>query len=477
MANARSVVTLFGGAASLAISCSEFRSAQVPGDIPDAAALDASRDDGAVLADAPALGDAPSDAAKMPDVVGDSPLDFACTEPWTKPNRTHAECAPRRVFVLESGIADGTTLSIAVTDTNRVGIAYNTKFFADNGELHIAHFARPSSPATSDGGLMPVPEIATIARTQFDNVGFVADIAASTSSRLHVAYQSVPDNEISYATLETTGPPSSAETIATGIGDPSCIALGVLPSGDVRAAYYDPGQRTLFSKLRTAQNGWQSPSTIRSGFEPDAGVSGIGHVVQVIDEVGSAHVAFHQSRATGQSEPRDSQLAGSLWTDPKTLENIGFTGYAGFSMALGVTGQTRHAAYYVIPSAGIGADLHLARWVSASDMPTVEILAQQVPTHTSPRSRVAMATDSWGLLHLAIVQPLENGTGYLEYRRQRRVAGQVTWVFDIVDDNVLAAGSEAALVDIALDKDGRPHIAYYRAADLAVCYATRFDRP
>ena len=79
-------------------------------------------------------------------------------------------------------------------------------------------------------------------------------------------------------------------------------------------------------------------------------------------------------------------------------------------------------------------------------------------------------------MHLAIIRPEPGGTGYLEYRRQQRVGGQVSWLSDIVDDHVLDTGSEQPLVDIAVDADGRPHIAYYRGTDLSICYATRFDR-
>jgi hypothetical protein len=87
-----------------------------------------------------------------------------------------------------------------------------------------------------------------------------------------------------------------------------------------------------------------------------------------------------------------------------------------------------------------------------------------------------MATDPWGLLHLVVVHPKSPGKGYLEYRRQQRTGGVVSWVSDIVDDNVLDATSGQTVVDIAVDKNGRPHIAYARGTDGSICYATRFDR-
>jgi hypothetical protein len=459
---------------AIGFACSNFKGAA-----PDTG-------DGGEDASVSEAGQAPGDAASdetsappfdaqdaPPDATGDSPADFVCTEPWTKKNRTQPGCAARVTTVIEAPILDTSALGIAVTGTKQIGIAYNSKIFADQGELHVARFARPSAIG-ADGGVGQ--EVLVIAGTQFDNIGFVADITAGTTGRFHVAYQT-SDAEILYSTIDPAGQPTPGETIVTGIGPPSEVALGVLPSGDVRVAYYDPTALTLFSKLRTAANGWEAASMVKNGFEADAGVPGVGHVSQVIDDVGSAHVAFHLARVSGESEARYSQFAGPLWTDPKTLEGIQFIGMAGYSIALGLTGQTRHAAYFVLPIKATGADLHMASWISPNDVPTIEVLEQNLPSDDPPRYRVAMATDAYGLVHLAIVEPQSGGTGVLEYRRQRRVGGQVTWLSDIVDDAVLATDSGTTLVDIALDADTRPHIAYYRGTDGAVCYATRLDRP
>jgi hypothetical protein len=473
------------GLAAAIASCADFRGSAAGPDAggDDGGLTDATQGnetgpaDGGGLTDGGGGGpdtstDAPAEAETG---GGDSPPDYACTGAWT--HDLDGGCAARRVVVLEPGILDTTALAVAVTGTRRVGVAYNSKLFADQGELHVAHFGKPTG-TDPDGGLTPSPQIAVIAGSQFDNVGFVADIAASAGARLHLAYQAVPDNQINYATLDETGPPSTAETVTTGIALPSDIALGVLPSGDVRATYYDPAQGILSSKVRTVASGWQPASQIPQAFATDGGVAGIGQVSQVIDDVGSVHVAYDFSPLSGITEARYSQYAGPLWGDPKQLENLNFAGQSGFSIALGITGQTRHAAYFVIPTGATTADLHLASWIGQNDPPTIEIVAQQLPSSATPTYRVALATDAWGLLHLAIVHPQDVGKGYLEYRRQRRSGGQVSWVSDIVDDAVLDAspGSGQTLVDIAVDADGRPHIAYYRGTDGSVCYATRFDR-
>ena len=93
-----------------------------------------------------------------------------------------------------------------------------------------------------------------------------------------------------------------------------------------------------------------------------------------------------------------------------------------------------------------------------------------------PAYRVAMAVDKFGLIHLAIIRPSPGNAGTLEYRRQARDAsGNVKWLSDIVDDNVLAGGANGR-VDMVVDDKARPHIAYISDVDLKVRYATRYDR-
>src|SRR5262245_48147796 len=134
-------------------ACGDFKGAAPESDAGDA---DASAPEAGEIAEAgqdapvPPPQDAASDAG--PDASGDSPADFTCTEPWTKPNRTQAGCAARVVSVIEPIILDTTTMSIAVTSTKTIGIAYNSKLDADQGELHVARFARPGA-LDADGGV------------------------------------------------------------------------------------------------------------------------------------------------------------------------------------------------------------------------------------------------------------------------------------------------------------------------------------
>lgn len=49
------------------------------------------------------------------------------------------------------------------------------------------------------------------------------------------------------------------------------------------------------------------------------------------------------------------------------------------------------------------------------------------------------------------------------------------WLVDVVDPNVISQFETGAL-DLLVDENARPHIAYFSGADSKVRYATRYDR-
>ena len=87
-----------------------------------------------------------------------------------------------------------------------------------------------------------------------------------------------------------------------------------------------------------------------------------------------------------------------------------------------------------------------------------------------------MAIDKYGLVHLAIVRPSSANRASLDYMRQARIAaGGTKWLSDVVAPEVLSEPTDA-YVDMLVDENARPHIAYRSGADSKVYYATRFDR-
>jgi hypothetical protein len=148
-----------------------------------------------------------------------------------------------------------------------------------------------------------------------------------------------------------------------------------------------------------------------------------------------------------------------------------------------VFGTKKYAAYYFRAAQQANpnkAELRLATWQVDSDVPTIEILDQSIPSGTlaapSFAYRVAMAVDKFGLVHLAILRPTSATAGYLEYRRQiPNGTGGTKWLSDIVDPDCMSDVSES-FVDMVVDENARPHIAYRSGKDGLVKYATRFDR-
>ncbi|MCK5800808.1 MAG: hypothetical protein KAI47_26655, partial [Deltaproteobacteria bacterium] len=65
--------------------------------------------------------------------------------------------------------------------------------------------------------------------------------------------------------------------------------------------------------------------------------------------------------------------------------------------------------------------------------------------------------------------------GVLEYRRQVLIAGNKTWITDVVDDDVVSVET-ASHVALWVEPRGRPHIAYFNGRTKKLMYATRDDR-
>ena len=192
------------------------------------------------------------------------------------------------------------------------------------------------------------------------------------------------------------------------------------------------------------------------------------------------HLLYHHVATQFHSTPRYHSLDGTTWSYRKTVDNNALDGLSGSSPRLAVFGTKKFAVYFFRKggqTTPVTADLRLATWEKADDTPKIEVLDQTIPSAMDypPSHSVAMAIDKYGLIHLAIARPSTTNHGYLEYRRQTRTKdGTTKWLSDIVDPEVITANR--ALVDMVVDENARPHIAYRSAKDGLVRYATRFDR-
>lgn len=469
VASVASVAAVLGVVAGPS-GCAELKRADEPGSVLP---------DGATPVEEGGATDAGLDVA--PPDAGPAPQDFECDgDPWTKATKTKPECAPRQVFVVESTVLLVQGISIAVTPAGRVGISYNAEQGAETGEHHLAHFT-PSSPSFT-------PAIIKRQTAQYFHDGYQSRLAATAPDTLHALTYDVFDadqlGELHIRKLVAGKEPLTDDLVMTSVKSPSEIGFAVDGAGtSYVTARLSTGATTakLSARRKPAGAAVETLADLDTALLP-AEAPGAGASSLFADGAGELHVLLHHNEVMQHSNPRYHTLTGAAWSYRKTVDNAVIDGLSGYSPRLAVFGTKKYAVYFfrkALQTSSPTADLRLATWESSSDVPTVEILDQNIPSDLaqSPRYRVAMAIDKYGLLHLALVRPSPgNDTGYLSYVRQTRVDGGGTkWLTDIVDYDVVDSAGPTP-VDIAVDASGRPHIAYRSAVDNKVHYATRFDR-
>lgn len=434
-------------------------------------------DDGGAVVNLDASVLAPPDAGRAPE-------DFECDkDEWTKPTKTQAECSDRRVYVVETASTiDTNGVSIARTPAGRVGISYNTEN-SESGALHLAHFL----PKT-DG--FAKPEIVLGAAQTYEHAGFMSRLGATAPDTLQLLTYDVDDidsvGKLHFSTLVGGKKPlTDQELVAAGLPRPSEIAFAVAPDGSAYAlARLATGtaKAKIIARRRELTGTWgdlPDVPELGGGLLPQE-APGVGSAWLHLDPAGQLHLLYHHNEVMQHSTPRYHVLANAKWTFRKTIDNNVVDGLSGFSPRI-VTFSTRKYALYFFRKAlqdtGATADLRLATWID-TEKPTVEIIDQGIPSAEPlrPRYRAAMAIDKYGLIHLAIVRPSGANRASLDYKRQARIAsGGTKWLTDVVAPEVLSEQSDA-FVDILVDENARPHIAYRSGADSKVYYATRFDR-
>ncbi|MBS2019978.1 MAG: hypothetical protein JST00_44350 [Deltaproteobacteria bacterium] len=478
----------FGGSALAAIvvllagiaSCSDLKTAE--GDDPPGS--DGGDGDSGADAAAEPPGTDGSVGADASVDAGPPPADFECKgDEWTKTTKTKAECAPRQVRVLTaSAPIDVNAISIARTPAGRVGIVYNSEEGSETGEMHLLHFL-PSTPSFA------APVLVKRATGFAFHDGYLSKLAASAPDTLAVLTYDMDDisssGEVHLRKLVGGKEPLTDDLAFNGVmARPTEIAIASDAAGNIVATARRKATvgatATLLTAGKTPTGPFTSLPSLATNLLP-AEAPGAGAVSMVFDPVGQLHLLYHHNEVPQHSNPRYHVIAGGAWSFRKTIDNNVVDGLSGWSPRLAVFGTKKYAAYFfrkaqqVTPAV---ADLRLASWDSDTDTPSIEILDQGIPSPDVqyPAYRVAMAVDKFGLVHVALLRPSSANVGYLEYRRQTRVTGGGTkWLSDIVDGDVISQTSEA-YVDMVVDGNARPHIAYRSAKDGKVRYATRFDR-
>lgn len=429
------------------------------------------------------------DAASPPDAGreggGAPPRDFECAGAWSAPGPTAPECAPRVVTVVDPDpLAFVNGVSIARTRAGRVGITYNYET-AEEGEMRLTQFV-PASPGFT-------PSMTPRPTTRYLHTGARSRIVATGDDDFEVLAHDVDDGSpigdvvvVKLAAGSTHW--SHPQLVAGGVPSPSELALAVGPSGELYAAVRvetgatDAGTIAKLAAFKRPPGGsFSALPNIVDGLTIDR-APGVGASSLNVDATGLLHVAYHACVGLSCSTLRYRTLSGSAWSSPHTIDQS-IKEIAGFdpSIAVAAPGPKKHAAYFVRRAAGGGrgeAELRVAAWTLTAEQPTIELLAQRIISDDprSPRYRVAMAVDPYGLLHVVYVHASSDGSP-LRYLRQTRLDdGRVAWLRDTIDPDVSSIATATAPIAIVVDDDARPHIAYVSGQDPRLRYATRYDR-
>ena len=121
----------------------------------------------------------------------------------------------------------------------------------------------------------------------------------------------------------------------------------------------------------------------------------------------------------------------------------------------------------VEPGATSTASILLARWQLQRNSPTIESVADDIPSPVNQsRLHCAAAIDRFGLIHIDVVVPDRNNyLGSLRYIRQApNGMGKPKWLVDTIDP-VVGFQTNDAYVDRVVDDKGRPHIGYASRVD------------
>lgn len=418
---------------------------------------------------------------------GAPPADTPCDgDPWTKTAKSKPECAPRQVKVIDTDLAiDATGISIARAPSGRIGVSYNVEIDGQSGEMHFVTFV-PTSPSFT-------PKVYKHTKGPFDHAGHRSRVAASAPDLLSILAHDVDDvtgsGEVVVLRSTAGGTPSAPETVTGGVRNPTELGFAIDRAGVAYAAIRVPvvgadggGLARLTVRRKAVGGGWTALPDLATDLTPQYG-PGVGASKLFADGAGQLHAALHYCNTFSHSAPRYHAFDGAGWTYRKTLDNAIPDGLSGFQPQLAVRGNRKWSAFFfrkALQSPPAKADLRLVSWEGDTEVPVVTVLLQSIPSNDErfPRYAVAMDVDRFGFAHVAYLTPsaVSEDVGTLTYTRQTvSSTGTIVWITDTIDNDVISA-STGGWVDMVVDDNVRPHIAYVSGKDLKVRYATRYDR-
>lgn len=397
--------------------------------------------------------------------LGEPPPDKDCgSKIWSAEKMTDATCAKRRTMVIAEG-AGVSGLSIERSLSGQVALAYSlgpaVAETSASTSVEILQFTDPKKVSkTSIGG---------------DNDWFgEVKLAKWGDDHFLLAHHCLNREEISVVEIGSAGPVRVAETVASGLPSSTYLSLATNAAGNAHIAWFDPAAKTLSARGKKGSTGaWSARAEIDRDFVID-GLAGSGQVSLVLDDQGTPHVGYHRAVFSVSSLPIYKTASGGKWGAQRWLDE-GAEG-VGYSIAFGIFGERRFAAYYA-PGGQTALPTRSLRFVTLKgvEQQSKELLSEEILVNDvlTPNTSVAMAVDAFGLVHLATAFPAADKIE-IRHVRQTRSDGQTTWLYDYVDQVPFAKGDSAPFVSIVVDEKSRPHIAYH--VNGVLHYATIYDQ-
>ncbi len=445
---------------------------------PDAAILPDMGPDAEPIRDAapprdarPALDGAPPDAAPPPPDA--SPLSDATLEPgplatecpiaWTALGADRPDTCAGRHHMVVAGSIEPPSVDIARSGQGRVLIGWTEQTLFDAGYYVLRQIDERRLVVIDEAQIEPFFEVGEL-------VGSAAALAVQRET-FHLAlwFTSDSGSQVQYTQWRPDDSLAPVEVVSGLVGSAGEVDLAVADNGDVHVAWHDAQSGQILVRARRAPDAaWDADP-----FEVDVDLgtnADLGAAVRVVStDARVQHVAYQHVLGRFGAAPAYRARIGDRWTARRTLDNNGNRRHSGVGLALAVHGDNRTIAY--VDWVGGTGELRLARFGSADELPTFETLEAGLAIDETPsRFPLAMRVDRVGLLHLVAVVPDGGGRWALRYWRQTRLGGPLTWLVDTVDDDV-EMRNLTARVDLFVDDDRRPHIAWFDAGDGNVHYA------
>ena len=378
--------------------------------------------------------------------------DDVCDVEWTT-----GACPERSVSEVESGLIMSEGVVLAASGDGDVLLAWNDYAFLDEAKLSFVFFGNEA---------IRQHEVSR----PFSVVGKYMAAVADGDGRFHLVYS---ETGVRSAIEHVTLFPNSTELPApnTVPGAPGPISLGVTRRGSLILPAFQPLNLSLGVAEKPQDGDWVLEGDLFSAsFDLDT--PSVGRSAVAVDSSGTAHVGYLRAVDIARGQPHYSQRVGSEWTAPRTIVDPTADNLSGYGLDLVVLRDGSTAmAFYVVRQDNT-ASLHLASW-RGNDAPKVELLVDNIPLSPSAPTAglsLALAADSADKLHLVATVPTAE-TNTVAY--WRRGSESPVWIREHVATEPTPG---EVVVDLAVDRENRPHMGIYLSSLQTILYATREAR-